>query len=188
MHRWSEPPQAIRLAGRKCPSSKPSGSVGVAVRLVKAKPFGAPSARLDQPPATASFTRPTCLRERPMKSPRRCRDQTQLDKRVLIEAVTTMTACPSGRCSAGSLGSARSRSNRPGTKSSNCPQDLAQRTRPRLEVHEMKRPLVAAILQGRCRSFTPEYVPRRRERQPPPCRCGRRAPRTTPSRAPCGCR
>src|SRR3989442_10084250 len=53
MHRKSESPFALRLAGRKYPSSKPCGSVGGVDRLVKARPLGWPSASLDQPPATA---------------------------------------------------------------------------------------------------------------------------------------
>ena len=60
MHRNSESPFALRLAGRKYPSSKPCGSVGGVDRLVKAKPLGWPSARLDQPPATACLMPTVC--------------------------------------------------------------------------------------------------------------------------------
>src|SRR5207245_9839105 len=60
MHRKSESPFALRLAGRKCPSSKPCGSVGGVDRLVKARPLGWPSASLDQPPATACLMPVAC--------------------------------------------------------------------------------------------------------------------------------
>src|SRR2546422_9987930 len=88
MHRKSEPPSALRLAGRKCPSSKPCGSVGGVDRLVKARPLGWPSASLDQPPATACLMPVARADPGTVNSPpSRCRHQKRLDKRVPIEAV-----------------------------------------------------------------------------------------------------
>src|SRR5207247_2456175 len=87
MHRNSESPFALRLAGRKYPSSKPCGSVGGVDRLVKARPLGWPSASLDPPPATACLMPTACADQGTMNSPpSRCRHQKRLDKRVLIEA------------------------------------------------------------------------------------------------------
>jgi len=61
--------QAIRLAGRLCPSCKPSGSVGGVVRLVKAEHLRWPSATLDQPPDTACLISAACPAEDPSGSP-----------------------------------------------------------------------------------------------------------------------
>src|SRR3989441_6024443 len=89
MHRKSESPLALRLAGRKYPSSKPCGSVGGVDRLVKAKPLGWPSASLDQPPATACLMPVARADQGTVNSRRsRCRHQKRLDKRVPIEANT----------------------------------------------------------------------------------------------------
>src|SRR2546427_3573082 len=86
MHRKSESPFALRLAGRKYPSSKPCGSVGGVDRLVKAKPLGWPSASLDQPPATACLMPVARADPGTVNSRRsRCRHQKRLDKRVPIE-------------------------------------------------------------------------------------------------------
>jgi hypothetical protein len=66
MDQKDETHQAIMLAGRQCPSSKPSGSVGGALRLVKAKPCGRPSAGLDNPPNTACLFHAVRNGARPM--------------------------------------------------------------------------------------------------------------------------
>ncbi|MFZ4534837.1 hypothetical protein [Propionivibrio sp.] len=64
----SESPSVVRLAGRKYSTSKPSVSVGGCDRLVKAKPFGRPSAGLDKPPATAGINHRACTDQGAMNS------------------------------------------------------------------------------------------------------------------------